>query len=313
MEPGLAALLLGVDTASDMYSVSPEEIETQVSSLSPTDCQFLQRLKEALRQCCKTVGVEGVFKHLALPVAVGQYLIDTEDYGVDNDAKSQGLAGALQPPESPRELETLDSEPDRPSGISDDIKQRAVQLYQKNIKLAYISELFQVEPALIQSWANWSKRPAADIERNMQRRQQIQDLVANGETMKAICQELKIKPKVYHELLGEVVGPTFTRAQYEKVMQQMGVIKIKNTVSKNTGVSVYIINKWLEGKDVPSPDILTDDEDTTKDVKRTAIEAFYDTGSLASAAAVVKKTSGLVKKWVLEFQQKIDGKGTTDS
>jgi len=308
-EAGLAALLLGVDTAAQLYCSSQEDLEAQVRALAPAQLPFLQRLREALRQCCRTVGVESTFKHLALPVAVGQYLVDTE--GSEGEAEvRQELVGALMPPDSPKDTETMDSEVEKPGIASDETKQRATRLYQKGIKVAYVAELFKVEPALIHSWGGWSKRPAAEIERNMQKKQQILDLVAHGETMKAICQELKLKPKAYHELLGETSGLTFSRSLYDKVMQQMPILKIKNTVSKNTGVSVYIINKWLEGKDVPAADLLTDDEDTTKDVKRTAVEGFYDTGSLASAAAMVKKTPAMVKKWVLDFQRKVDGKST---
>lgn len=310
-EAGLAALLLGVDNAVQLYCGSQEDIEAQVRGLSPAQLPFLQRLREALRQCCKAVGVESTFKYLALPVAVGQYLVDTEE-GNESEAemKPQELAAALMPPDSPKDTETLDSEAEKPGVPSDETKQRAVRLYQKGIKVAYVAELFKVEPALIHSWGNWSKRTAAEMERNIQKRQQIQDLLTHGETMKAICQELKLKPKAYHELLGETSGLTLSRTLYDKVMQQMPILKVKNTVSKNTGVSVYIINKWLEGKDIPAADLLTDDEDTTKDVKRTAVEAFYDTGSLASAAAMVKRTPAMVKKWVLDFQSKVDGKST---
>lgn len=221
-EAGLAALLLGVDTAVQLYCSSQEDLEAQVRALTPTQLPFLQKLREALRQCCKAVGVESTFKHLALPVAVGQYLVDTEE-GIEGEieVKPQELASALMPPDSPKDTETMDSEVEKPGIPSEETKQRAIRLYQKGIKVTYVAELFKVEPAIIHSWGSWSKRPAAEMERNLQKKQQIQDLVSHGETMKAICLELKLKPKAYHELLGETSGLTLSRCLYDKVMQQM--------------------------------------------------------------------------------------------
>ena len=288
-------------------------IEAQIRSISPDTSPFLQRLREALTHCCTKVGVESAHKHLLLPLQVGQYLVDPEN--MEKAAKKLKIATAVQPPDTPPEDDAPNDEAagmDEPTcGFSEETKQKVIKLYNKGIRVNYIAELYGVEsPKLVHSWGNWSKRTTAEAEANLQKRAQIQTLLDQGETPKAICQELKLKPKNYREYLGLPYGPIFSREAYEKVIQQMQIVKVKNTVSKNTGVSIYIMNKWLDGKDIPEEDAIMDDEEATRDVKRQAIENFYETGSAVQAGTVVGRQPNQVKKWVVDFQRNVDKKSS---
>lgn len=185
----------------------------------------------------------------------------------------------------------------------EELKEQVVRLYLKGVKANYLSALFNIgSPKLVHSWGNWKYRPPAEIERCLARRSQILALLEQGQPCKAICSSLGIKYKILKETIGQACGTVYSRAAYERVMQQMQILKVKSAVSKCTGVSVYIMNKWLEGKDVPDEEFLVDDEGGSAEAKRAAIEAYYESGSLDTAAETVGMNTEIVKRWIGQFQ-----------
>jgi len=262
----------------------------------------MKRLREVLVRVCKTVGAESAAQQLRLPVVVGQYYVDKCEEAELTPSQMK-VAGVMMRPV------IATTEEESKTGVSEEIREKVVRLYKKGVKVQYLTELFGVEsPLLVHSWGNWVRRPPAEAECNLSRRAQVLSLLRQGEMPKSICSELHIKPKVYRELIGQCAGQVFSRAMYDSVKQQMAILRIKNIVSKNTGVSVYIINKWLEEKDVPGEDLVVSDDTGLRDTKLEAIELFYDTGSTIAVATSLGLEPGLVKLWVRDFQKAVDSK-----
>lgn len=301
-EVGLAALLLGEESALELDSSFAGSLQDHIRAISPTESRFMKRLREVLVRVCKTVGAESAAQQLRLPQVVGQYFVERCEE-VELTPNQMKVAGVMMRPV------VAITEEESKTGVSEEVREKIVRLYKKGIKVQYLTELFGVEsPLLVHSWGNWVRRPTAEAECNMSRRAQVLSLLRQGEMPKSICNELHLKPKVYRELIGQCAGQVFSRAMYDSVKQQMAILKIKNIVSKNTGVSVYIINKWLEDKDIPGEDLVVSDETGLRDTKLEAIELFYDTGSSTSVAVCLGLEPGLVKQWVREFQKAVDSK-----
>lgn len=234
-----------------------------------------------------------------LPITIGQYLVEagTSQKGVK--VAHAVLAAELTPDDAMARPESEEEQ----RVFSEELKEQVVRLYNKGVKANFLSALYNIgSPKLVHSWGNWKYRSPAEAERNLARRSQIQAMMEQGQPSKTICSALGIKYKIMRETLGQACGTVYSRAAYERVMQQMQILKVKSAVSKATGVSVYIMNKWLEGKDVPNDEFLIDDEDGSADAKRAAIEAYYESGSLDAAAEAGGVGTEVVKRWVGQFQ-----------
>lgn len=247
------------------------------------------------------MGADSVSQQLRLPLVVGRYFTE-QSQEIDLNPSQMQLAGLLIRPAAPV------SEEESKTGISEDAKERIIRLYKKGVKVQYLTELFGIEsPQLVHSWGNWTRRPYAEAESNLALRGRIQSLLRQGEMPKSICTQLRLKPKTYRELLGQSSGQVYSRATYESVKHQMNLLKVKNIVSKNTGVSLYILNKWLEDKNIPREDLVVSDETGLRETKLEAIELFYDTGSCASVGMSLGLESEQVREWLGRFQSAVDG------
>ena len=192
--------------------------------------------------------------------------------------------------------------------LSEDEKRRAVNLYTKGIRLPYVARLFNIEnPRVIFCWSDWKKRPKIEADKNLERRRQIQKMIARGDSVKSIRAELKLKQQLYRELAGIAIGPSFTYSMYERVKQQMEMLNSMKVVSKNTGVPVYFVKKWMTGKGIPMKDVIEGDEEASAEMKRKAIEKFYETGNaLAAASHTGARNPQLIERWVVKYQHAVD-------
>ena len=297
-DSGLAALLLGPDIAQQLYGDSSDSLEALIPSLSLANTPFLLRLRDTLAHCCMSVGVDATFTHVQLPIAIGQYLAE-----VSSPHKAVKVAHALSSDLSADDILARQEGEEEQREFPEELKEQVLRLYNKGVKANFLSALFNIgSPKLVHSWGNWKYRPPAEMERCLARRSQILTLLEQGQSSKAICSTLGIKYKILRETLGQACGTVYSRAAYEKVMQQMHLLKVKSAVSKCTGVSVYIMNKWLEGKDVPDEEFLVDDEAGSAEAKKAAIEAYYESGSLDTAGEAAGVDTEVVKRWVGQFQ-----------
>lgn len=124
---------------------------------------------------------------------------------------------------------------------------------------------------------------------------------------KQVKHELKLKQRLYREIMGIALRISHTRIDYDHVVTQMAQHNSLSLVSRNTNVPIYFIKKWLSGKGIPPMDILTSDEDGSAEVKRKAIEVFYETGNaLAAVGPGAGKNAAMVERWVLHFQRLVD-------
>ena len=297
-DPALAALLLGPDIAHHLYGESRDSLEVQIADLSPANTPFLARLRDILTHCCSTLGAEATFVHIMLPMAIGQYLVNGEVNTplVEVKTTCTTLQSDLCGDDLRPEYEEIQEYPE-------ELKEQVVRLYNKGVKANFIAALYNIgSPKLVHSWGDWKFRPVAEMERLTARRAQILALIEQGQPYKNIASILNIKYKSILEILGKSYGTVYSRAAYEQVMQQMRQYKVKSQVSKNTGVSLYIMKKWLSGRDVPNEEFIVDDEEGSAEAKRAAIETYYETRDVEKAAEVGAVDTETVKKWILTFQ-----------
>lgn len=276
--------------------------QTDVLLVSP----FLLRLRQLLHQACATHGVETVRQALDIPKAVMHGLEAPMEETELKECRSLDLAPDTKDPVLP--VEEHKEPRSVPLEFSEEEKRKAVNLFRRGVKLEYIGCLYHISnPKAILSWDDWRSRPKAEADRNLEKRKQIQRMLNHGETVKNIKAELKIKQRLYRELMGIAVRDTFTRAAYESVVAQMTAYNSLRIVSKNTNVPPYFIKKWLSGKGIPPKDVLEGDDTASVEIKRKAIEIFYETGNALAATPVVgAKHAHLVERWVLQFQKLVD-------
>ena len=267
---------------------------------------FLLRLRQLLHQACAAHGIEVVRQALDIPKAVVQGL---EAQVEENELKECHSLDLLPDTKDPVVLPEEHKEPRSiPLEFTEEEKRKAVTLFRRGVKLEYIGCLYHISnPKAILSWDDWRSRPKAETDRNLEKRKQIQRMLNHGESIKNIKAELKIKQRLYRELMGIAVRDTYTRVAYDSVVTQMAAYNSLRIVSKNTNVPPYFIKKWLSGKGIPPKDVLEADDTASVDTKRKAIEIFYETGNALAATPVVgAKNAHLVERWVLQFQKLVD-------
>ena len=301
-DAAIAFLLLGAEAAQELYGCSETTVEEQLRTLTLTSSMFLLRLRTLLKMSCANLGLDTVCTKLQLPVKIATYI----------------KTGSVDPqPVKRQKAEPPPFEDHRENGeltITPEQRQQAVTMYDRGVNMMYIAALFGVvNMSVIHSWGDWRRLPKQDAAKNTEKRRAIQDRIAKGDSPQTIRLALRIKDRVYRDLMGTPIGVMFTYNTYEVVKKQMAIVNFDRVVSRNTGVPMYFIKRWMEGFDIPPRPLIETDEDGLAENKWTAIEKYYETGSSMMAADAIGATNPqLVERWVEKFQRRVDERGVTE-
>ena len=310
-DAAIAAVLLGTAAAQELYGCSSLSCPLALLLSSP----FFLRLRHLLHLF--SLSQSPALLSLGLPQCIATALAHPPQPDLKDLESTSSLETSVPPIKKPASPTSPDETPPQPSPsqledpivpITDEEKRRAIGLLNKGVKLQYIAGLFGiVNPKVIYSWNDWKKRPKSEMERNLAKRREIEDRQRAGEPLKRIKDEMKLKQKMYRELLGIPVGRIFTRAMYDTALQQMEVLGCLKVTSRKSGVPAYFIKKWLSGKGIPEKDLIEEDEEGTVEVKKRAIERFYETGNaLVVSSELGLKTPQQLERWLAQFQRAVD-------
>lgn len=311
-DAAIAAVILGTSAAQELYGCSSLSCPLSLLLSSP----FLLRLRHLLHLF--SISHSPTLVSLGLPQDIATALTQSPQPDLKDLESTSSLETSSQPvkkpasPSSPDDSQTSQPSPaileDPIVPITDEEKRRVIGLLSKGVKLQYIAGLFGiVNPKVIYSWNDWKKRPKGEMERNMAKRREIEERLRAGESVKRIKEEMKLKQKMYRELMGIPVGRIFTRAMYDTALQQMEVLGCLKVTSRKSGVPAYFIKKWLSGKGIPEKDLIDEDEEGTVEFKKKAIERFYETGNaLVVSSELGLKTPQQLERWLAQFQRAVD-------
>lgn len=253
---------------------------------------FIQRIREMIRQCCEVMGVEETCHQLRLPRAIGDYLI-----------------GSFDPPAKPKE--TIDERAIEILHLPEEDKKLVVQMYLKGIRITYIATLFGITNAkVINSWGDWRKRPRLEAQKFLERRARIQQLLDQGMSVKEARDAYKLTNKAYREVMGIPRHDPFPLETYEAVVLQLQQCKAPAEIAEKTGVPVYLVQKWAQGKAIPQRPVLFSDSDASAETRATVIKKFYETGSTQQAADSAGVSPQVVEQWVMKYQKTVSDQET---
>ena len=254
---------------------------------------FIQRVREMVRQCCETMGVEEACSQLKLPRAIGDYLTGSFDQPAEPKEKT--------PDE--REIEIL--------SLSEEDKKLVVQMYLKGIRITYIATLFGITNAkVINSWGDWRKRPRLEAQKFLERRARIQQHLDQGMSVKEARDAYKLTNKAYREVMGIPRHDPFPLETYEEAVMQLQQCKSAAEVAQKIQLPTYLVQKWAQGKAVPQRPVLFTDSEGSADTKLAAIKKFYETGNRQQAADSTGVSPETVEQWVMKFQKTVSDQET---
>lgn len=305
-DTAIATVFLGAAAAQELYG-SHTHFSISLLFSSP----FLLRIRQILHRCALSKA------DLLLKSGLSQRIVDGLMQSQKLDTRDLEATGSLDTCElaikRPNSPTLAPSSPkatleDPILTITDEEKKRATVLISKGVKLQYIAGLFGiVNPKIMHSWNDWKKRPKGEMERNLVKKREIEERLQNGEDPKSIKDDMKLKQKMYRELMGIAVGRIFTRSMYDNALQQMEVLGSLKVTARKCGVPAYFIKKWLTGKGIPEKDLIEEDEEATVEIKKKAIERFYETGNaLIVSSEMGLKTPQVLERWVTQYQKAVD-------
>lgn len=295
---GTCALLTGIDTTSEAYSLSRVHVTASLLTLHTESSPFLRQICSMIVTQARSFGVQVAVKNFDLSEEVIRVLC--KEVGAPLPEKKQVVKQVVR-----QETKEIMGNP------VVQMRKKVKRMYDQKVKISAIAALYGIHNDLVHSWGEFHRSPNKD--KLLQLRADLQTKLKQGVPLIKAARDLQVTQTAAENALGllEDLEPSLAstpekRAEVVKVARYSPVL---SSVLRKYRVPKGCVRRWLKD-DFSLCDgesrYLKDEHWATAGRKRRCLEEYYLTnGDRAQAGRVSDLTPDQVQTLVSDFEMQL--------